>query len=42
MPDVALIPVNSFDEGFQAVLENRAEALAANHLYGDIKARDLD
>lgn len=39
---VTLIPVNSFDEGFQAVLDNRAEAVAANHLYGDIKARDLD
>ncbi|SFR56716.1 periplasmic sensor diguanylate cyclase/phosphodiesterase [Pseudidiomarina maritima] len=40
--NVTLIPVNSFDEGFQAVLDNRAEAVAANHLYGDIKARDLD
>lgn len=39
--DVTLIPVSSFDEGFQAVLTNRAEAVAANHLYGDIKARDL-
>lgn len=39
--DVTLIPVSSFDEGFQAVLWDRAEAVAANHLYGDLKARDL-
>lgn len=39
--DVTLIPVSSFDEGFQAVLSDRAEAVAANHLYGDLKARDL-
>src|SRR5690606_38062141 len=30
-----------FDEGFQAVVADRADAVAANHLYGDIKARDL-
>lgn len=39
--DVSLIPVSSFDEGFQAVVADRADAVAANHLYGDIKARDL-
>lgn len=39
--DVTLVPVSSFDEGFQAVLWDRAEAVAANHLYGDLKARDL-
>lgn len=39
--NVTLIPVDSFDAGFQAVVDGRAEAVAANHLYGDIKARDL-
>lgn len=40
--DVTLVPVTSFDEGFQAVVNDLADAVAANHLYGDQRARQLN
>ncbi len=39
---VTLVPVTSFEEGFQAVVNDTADAVAANHLYGDQRARQLN
>lgn len=34
-------PVGSFDEGFAALLADRVDLVAVNHLYGDQRAREL-
>lgn len=39
--NVQFVPVGSFDEGFAAVLANRVDLVAVNHLYGDQRAREL-
>ena len=39
---VSFVTVNSFEQGFQAVLNNTADVVAANHLYGDRRARELN
>lgn len=40
--NVSFVPVLSFEQGFQAVLTEQADVVAANHLYGDRRARELD
>lgn len=40
--NVTLIPVTSFEKGFQAVVNDMADVVAANHLYGDQRARELN
>ena len=38
---VSWVAVQSFEQGFQAVRDGRADVVAANHLFGDQRARDL-
>ncbi|MFU8763651.1 MAG: EAL domain-containing protein [Haliea sp.] len=38
---VSWVAVESFEQGFEAVREGRADAVAANQLFGDQRARDL-
>lgn len=38
---VQFVPVGSFDEGFAALLADRVDLVAVNHLYGDQRAREL-
>ncbi|MDO8861026.1 EAL domain-containing protein [Haliea sp. E1-2-M8] len=39
--EVRWVAVPSFEQGFVAVRDGRADAVAANHLFGDQRARDL-
>lgn len=39
--EVSWVAVESFEQGFEAVREGRADAVAANQLFGDQRARDL-
>lgn len=39
--EVSWVAVQSFEQGFEAVREGRADVVAANHLFGDQRARDL-
>ena len=39
--NVSFKAVSSFDAGFRAVLTGQADAVAVNHLYGDLRARQL-
>lgn len=36
------VSVSSFEAGFQAVIEGRADLVAANHHFGDMRARQLE
>jgi len=38
---IEFVPVQSFDAGFAAVVSGAADVVAANHLYGDLKAHEL-
>jgi len=38
---VSWVAVESFEQGFEAVRQGRADAVAANQLFGDQRARDL-
>lgn len=35
------VQVNSLEEGFQAIMNDRADAVAANHYFGDARAHEL-
>lgn len=39
---VTWVQVNSMEEGFQAVVAGRADAVAANHFFGEARARALN
>lgn len=39
---ITWISVDNFEAGFQAVVNDRADIVAANHHYGDLRARELN